>query len=102
VPSPLERRLFLQRIAVTAWSAAMLIEAAGMVSPDFRAMEVRADIAPGFLICVVDPCAANLLPLLFRQVPGQWRLRFRPEQKRLWYCDPEILKEAVAPKEDDE
>ena len=34
--SPLERRLFFLLIAVMAWSTAMLIEASGVVSPDFR------------------------------------------------------------------
>ena len=36
MPSPLERRLFFLLIAVMAWSTAMLVEAAGIVSPDFR------------------------------------------------------------------
>src|ERR1700734_2342597 len=35
MPIP-ERRLFLLLIAIMAWSTAMLIEAAGINSPDFR------------------------------------------------------------------
>src|ERR1700739_403546 len=37
MPSPLERRLFFLLIATLGWSGAMLFEAHGVSSPDFRA-----------------------------------------------------------------